>query len=127
MDCRLLEVESRCRQPEVIHPSLMPSVARHSTADVLAIRQRFRRPPKLVPRLITVRTSSHDVLSRVATTLALRDQVLRSAAKLLQSRAAAGVTRYFVGRGQPHTNAAVVAAPTLLFKGTTTMNVNSVS
>ena len=105
----------------------MPSVARHSTADVLAIRQRFRRPPKLVPRLITVRTSSHDVLSRMATTLALRDQVLRSAAKLLQSRAAAGVTRYFVGRGQPHTNAAVVAAPTLLFKGTTTMNVNSVS
>lgn len=126
-DCRSLDKDSRRSQAEVIHPSLMPGAALHLAGDMLAIRQRFRRPPKLVPRLITVRTSSHDVLSRVATTLALRDQVLRSAAKLLQSRAAAGVTRYFVGRGQPHTNAAVVAAPTLLFKGTTTMNVNSVS
>lgn len=119
--------DSRRGQPEVMHPSLMPSAALHLAGDMLAIRRWLWRTRKCVPRVVAASACGHDVLSRVPSALALRNQVLRSAAKPLPSRAVARDFRQFVGGRQPHPNVAVVAAPTLLFKGTKTMNLDSSS
>ena len=126
-DCRSLDRDSRRSQAEVIHPSLMPGAALHLAGDMLAIRRWLWWTRKCVPRVVAASACGHDVLSRVPSALALRNQVLRSAAKPLPSRAVARGFRQFVGGRQPHSNVAVVAAPTLLFEGTTTMNLDSIS
>lgn len=80
----------RRSQPKAIDPLLMPSTALNLAADKLAIRRRPWCVRESVPHVVASSASGHNILSRVPTALALRDQVLRSTPKLFPSRAAAG-------------------------------------